>query len=238
VPTIQALDIYRGSRPADLALYARAEAAQYLRLPAATVRAWVVGRPDHTKKGGRPSSSVIQPADPQTPLLSFQNLVELHVLRSIRPVHAVQLKAVRRAVKYLKEQLHSEHPLLDRELLTAGKDLFIEQYGELVTISQDGQRALKRVRAMYLDRIDRDHHGIPIRLYPFTRSRIEQSPRVIAIDPKIRFGKPCIAGTRIPTDIIAERYEAGDSMALLAEDYGRPPQEIEEVVRYESRSAC
>ena len=40
-----------------------------------------------------------------------------------------------------------------------------------------------------------------------------------------------IAGTGIPTFIIAERYAAGDSSADLAKDYGRSQEEIEEAVR-------
>jgi uncharacterized protein (DUF433 family) len=231
-------NIYRGGDPADLPLYSLAEAAHYLRQPAATLRSWTVGRPYTTKKGMRQFDPIVPPADPEAQMLSFRNLVELHVLSSIRRVHKVELKAVRRAVKYLKDRLHSEHPLLDREMLTDGKDLFIEQYGEYVTISQDGQMALKRILKMYLDRIARDDHGIPIRLYPFTRREVERSPRLVAIDPRVRFGKPCIAGTQIPTAIIAERYEAGDGVALLAEDYGRPEEEIEEALRYESRIAA
>jgi uncharacterized protein (DUF433 family) len=230
-------NIYRGRNPVDLPLYSLAEASHYLRQPAATLRAWTVGRPYPTTKGQRHFPPVVAVADPSNLLLSFRNLVELHVLSSIRRVHKVELKAVRRAIKYLKDRFHSEHPLLDREMLTDGKDLFIEQYGELVTISQDGQMALKRILEMYLDRIDRDDHGIPIRLYPFTRKAFEKSPRLVAIDPRLNFGKPCISGTRIPTAIIAERYEAGDGIALLADDYERPPEEIEEALRYESRIA-
>jgi uncharacterized protein (DUF433 family) len=229
--------IYDGGKPSSLPLYSVAEAAHYLRLPVATVRAWAVGRDYHTESGRRRFPPTITAADPATPLLSFSNLVELHVLSSIRRTHGVRFKAVRRSIEYLEKEYRSPHPLLEREMLTDGKDLFIEQYGELVTISQNGQMALKRILGMYLDRIDRDKHGIPIRLYPFTRTQIERSPSLVAIDPKIRFGKPCLAGTRIPTAIIAERYEAGDSVALLAEDYGRPPEEIEEAVRHESRVA-
>ena len=65
--------------------------------------------------------------------------------------------------------------------------------------------AMKRVLEMYLDRIAWDDCGVPIRLYPFTRTNVERSPKLVSIDPRIRFGKPCIAGTRIPTAIIAER---------------------------------
>jgi uncharacterized protein (DUF433 family) len=59
----------------------------------------------------------------------------------------------------------------------------------------------------------------------------------VVINPRIRFGQPCIAGTRIPTAIIRERFEAGDSQEELAEDYGRRKEEIEEALRYESRAA-
>jgi uncharacterized protein (DUF433 family) len=31
-----------------------------------------------------------------------------------------------------------------------------------------------------------------------------------------------------------ERWEAGDSVAVLAEDYDRTPEEIEEALRYEA----
>ncbi len=89
----------------------------------------------------------------------------------------------------------------------------------------------------YLKRIERDQSGTPIRLFPFMRDRYEESPKFISIDPKICFGKPCISGTRIPTAIIIERYQAGDSIGLLTKDYGRNGAEIEEVIRYESRIA-
>jgi uncharacterized protein (DUF433 family) len=55
-------------------------------------------------------------------------------------------------------------------------------------------------------------------------------------DPRVQFGKPCLAGTRIPTSIIAERHGAGDSVEVLAEDYERSPQEIEAALRYERSS--
>jgi uncharacterized protein (DUF433 family) len=49
----------------------------------------------------------------------------------------------------------------------------------------------------------------------------------------IGFGKPVIAGTGISTAIIASRFNARESIAGLAEEYGRTPQEIEEAVRWE-----
>jgi uncharacterized protein (DUF433 family) len=49
----------------------------------------------------------------------------------------------------------------------------------------------------------------------------------------VSFGRPVLAGTGIPTAVIAERYKAGESMDDLADDYGRRRLEIEEAIRCE-----
>ena len=234
----QKIDIYKGKLPADIPIYTPAEAAHYIRLPVATVRSWALGRQYPTRSGDADFRPLIDIADPAGRLLSFRNLGELHVLSSIRRVHQIKMPAVRQAIDYLRKQFKSDHPLLEQEMLTDGQDLFIERYENLVTISRHGQMAMKEVLATYLKRVEWDSKGKPIRLFPFTRDRYGESPELIAIDPMIRFGKPCIRGTRIPTSIIAERHQAGDSVESLAQDYGRTAAEIEEAIRYESRIAA
>jgi uncharacterized protein (DUF433 family) len=160
-------------------------------------------------------------------------VVELHVLSAIRRKHKVQMRAVRRAIEFLRKRLNASYPLADQQMATDGKDLFIERYGRLVNISQCGQLEMKGVVDMYLSRIERDHAGLPIRLFPFTRPRIEDAPRLVALNPRVQFGRPCIAGTGIPTSIIGERYNAGDSISDLAKDYGQETLAIEEALRYE-----
>ena len=181
---------------------------------------------------------MIDLADPAGRLLSFRNLGELHVLGSIRRIHQVKMPAVRQAIDFLRKCFRSDHPLLEKKTLTDGNDLFIEHYENLVTITQHGQMAMKEVMAAYLKRVEWDAAGMPIRLFPFTRDRYAESPEMVSIDPRIRFGRPCISGTRIPTFIIAERHQAGDSIEFLAKDYGRTSEEIEEAIRYEGRSAA
>jgi uncharacterized protein (DUF433 family) len=86
---------------------------------------------------------------------------------------------------------------------------------------------------MYLNRVERDPAGIPVKLYLFTRSRQVDEPKVVAIDPFVSFGRPVLVGTGIPTAVIADRYKAGESMQALAEDYERPVCDIEEAIRCE-----
>jgi uncharacterized protein (DUF433 family) len=41
----------------------------------------------------------------------------------------------------------------------------------------------------------------------------------IAVDPQIHFGKPCVAGTRIPVQNVLELVREGISFAEITQDY-------------------
>jgi len=43
----------------------------------------------------------------------------------------------------------------------------------------------------------------------------------IDVDPKIMFGKPVIAGTRIPVEIILEKLATGETVEDILQDYPR-----------------
>ena len=218
----------------ELPSYGITEAAQYLRIPRTTIRDWVTGRYYGGIDDRRFSKPIIPLADPRARSLSFMNLIEIHVLDAIRREYSIPLEKVRMAVTYLSKQFPSRHPLADREFETDGINLFIQKFGQLINISQAGQLAMKEVLQTHLQRIERDLSGIPVRLYPFTRKRdSREEPKAVVIDPQVSFGRPVLAGTGIPTAVIAERYKAGESMDALADDYGRQRFEIEEAIRCE-----
>ncbi len=219
--------------PRELGAYGLLEAAHYLNIPASTLRSWVVGRSYPTGSGLRFFAPLIPLADQRDRLLSFVNLVEVHVLDAIRREHAVALPKVRQAIAYLRTRFPSKHPLANHRFETDGLDLFVRKYGQLINASRSGQLAMRQLLEAHLRRIERDPAGFPVRLYPFTRKRQPEEPRVVVIDPYISFGRPVLVGTGIPTATIADRYKAGESIDELAQDYGRPRLEIEEAVRCE-----
>jgi len=51
-------------------------------------------------------------------------------------------------------------------------------------------------------------------------------------------GRPVIVGAGLSTQIIAERYKAGESVHDLAKDYERDDFEIEEAIRCELDAAA
>src|SRR6266700_23099 len=92
---------------------------------------------------------------------------------------------------------------------------------------------MKEMLAAHLRRVEHDPTGLTARLYPFTRKRQPDEPKIIVIDPRVSFGRPTITGTGITTSIIAERYKAGESVDELSQDYGCEREHIEEAVRCE-----
>lgn len=221
----------------EMPSYGVQEAAHYLRIPRTTIRDWISGRHYSGKTGRRFARLIIQLPDPDKRLLSFLNLVEIHVLDAIRRKHNIPLEKVRIAVNYLAKHFPSPHPLADQDFVTDGMNLFVTKFSQLINISQAGQLAMQEILQAHLHRIERDTRGLPIRLYPFTRKRDSAEPgaepRAVVIDPHVSFGRPVLVGTGIPTSVIAERYKAGESMDDLADDYGRTRLEIEEAIRCE-----
>jgi uncharacterized protein (DUF433 family) len=175
---------------------------------------------------------VVEIADREGRFLSFHNLVELHVLVAIRRQYGVSLQNVRRAVEFMRKQLPGAHPLASHRMLTDGKDLLVRNAGQLLNVSRAGQLEMDIVSA-FLARIEHARNGAPSRLYPFTTSSIDSDSRAVVIDPRVQFGRPCLLGTGIPTDVIGERFQAGETIESLAADYGATHRQIEDAIRYE-----
>ena len=202
--------------------YTLAEAARYLKVAPATLRSWVVGRAYPKGEGVAHSHPLIGAAVKRPPTLSFWNLIEAHVLRSLRIDHGVSMDALRKALRYAEGELKIDRLLLSQELRTDAGRLLLERYGQLIDLSTSGQMALRHTFHEHLARVAWDPWKFPVRLYPF---------------PSWFFRKPiracAIVSRGISTGAIAERIDAGETAAELAADYDLTERDIEEAVLYE-----
>ncbi|MEA2165160.1 MAG: hypothetical protein QOK37_3287 [Thermoanaerobaculia bacterium] len=216
----------------DQPAYTLSEAARYLKLPAATLRSWTLGRSYPTAAKTAHFKPLIRAVNDDPTQLSFYNLIEAHVLRSLRVDHGVGIKEMRDAVRYAESSLKIARLLLHKGLCAHAGEVFLDKYGELLNLSRSGQLAMRRLLAEHLKRVEWDQHSFPIRLYPFVSSGAA-SEKPIAIDPFIAFGRPIVLRAGVSTHAIAGRLDAGESVDELAEDYGLTGTEIEEAALYE-----
>ena len=228
LPVQEALRVtkYDGKSAIDRPRYSPAAAARHLRLPVSTVRWWTLGNGPHL-----PAISI---AEPHQQLLSFRNLVEIHVLSSVmcQDRERIPLAPVRTAVAQLAEHLGSVHPLADGRMPHEGKDLLAARLATLTNATQFGEAAIASILACYLKRVRRDERGEPLCLLLFTRARPD-GPEHIMIDPAVQAGQPCVTGTQVTTALLCSRFRGGESALELAEAIHCEPEAIEEALRYE-----
>ena len=222
----------------DIPRYGIKEAARCFGMSVATLDSWVNGRTYPTSTGRKIFAPLIPLAEPG--LLSFYNLVETHILLSTRRKFLVEMPAIRRAIDYVRKTYPSPHPLLSESFLTDGKDLFVKKIEKLaeqtINLSRWGQLGFGSVLDLYLRRIERDEKGLPAKLFPIRMNWSgdigAEPPRVVVIDPAISSGRPVVNGTGVMTDIIVGRFNSGEGIESLADDYGLKVAQVEEVIRY------
>jgi uncharacterized protein (DUF433 family) len=58
----------------------------------------------------------------------------------------------------------------------------------------------------------------------------------ITMDPEVRFGKPCIAGTRVDVATVGA-VAAGESLATIQDEYGLTVEQVNAALRYATHLA-
>jgi uncharacterized protein (DUF433 family) len=163
--------------------------------------------------------------------LSYMQLIEVAVVAAARKA-GVSLHRSRATRDYISKTLKSEFPFCEYRFKTDGKSLWLE-YDQVE--GDKGKGKLLRP----------DHHGqlawgeIVGRLKEFEyeddkfviRWRVAGSSSPIIIDPRISFGAPTVDGT--PTRVIAGRWNAGESVDDIAQDFGLQKTQVRKALEFE-----
>jgi uncharacterized protein (DUF433 family) len=206
--------------------YSPIEAVRYFHVPSSTFTYWTE----------EPNQLVVL-ASQKPPLLSFKNLVELYVLEGLRKIHGVHTSRIRSAVNFLLSTEKSRHPLADYDIRTEGKNVVFYRKGKPLNASLWGQYEMEEIIGGYLRRVERDPHGMALRIFPYTKRdqlvNREQPPRTVEINPAVCFGLPVLSDSRLTTGFLASRFRGGDSVPSIAKSYGRSVAEIKEAIEWE-----
>jgi len=224
--------------PRSIPAYGLAQASHHLDISAETLQSWLLGRSYPTAAGVQFFEPLVHPAGLDPLRLSFTNLVEAQVLATVRRLHRVPLDDIRAAVRYVESRVRVPSPLANQDFLAGQHQLFIEAFGGLINVGRGGQRAMPEILRDCLERIERDEEGLARRLYPMRHRGQAPGPRVVVIDPRVSFGRPVLVGTGIPTAVLAERKQAGESIEEIAGDYGCEAPQVTQAIAWEERQAA
>jgi uncharacterized protein (DUF433 family) len=217
-------------------LYTPTEAAYYLGINAQTLGTWFFGRSYKTKEGTQLWPAVFTPADPDLRLLSFYNLAEAHVLAATRYDHKVPFWAVRQAItRVIDTYPHAaDHPLLADDFFTNGKLLFVKTINEIVNLSS--QQLPLEIMEAFLIRVLRDSIGKTYKIYPLRKG--EPDDRVISIAAGVSASRPIIDSASIPVSAIWRRFNAGEDVQFIAQDFELEVAQVERAINYVERRAA
>jgi uncharacterized protein (DUF433 family) len=174
----------------------------------------------------------------QTPgremLITFEDLISMRVIAFLRALN-YSFPRIRKAETMLRRVTGHSRPFATERIWAEKEgalDIFAEISSLLLSASRGGQLPfieLVRERLINVHGLTFDQRGIASSWTPRDG---------ILLHPRIQFGRPCIAGTRIPTGDVAGMVEAGDSAAFLAECYGLKPKHIDSALAWERELAA
>ena len=209
------------------------EAAAYLGLPNSTLHSWA-----------RPSGEATPvitcfPAPGREATLPFIGFAEAYVLSAFRRA-GVPMQRIRPAVEVLSSGIGVDHALASRRLYTDGAEVLYdyassEHDEELrgLTAVRTGQRQFAEVIRNYLKRITYGDDGWAARVHLPAYRQAE-----VIVDPRRAFGMPLVVHGGARVEDLVDRFVAGDTLGDIAEDFGVPEPEVEDVVRVATRAAA
>ena len=227
-------------------LYTVAEAARYLDVPDSTFRSWTHGyhrrSSDRAEVSGAPILTTVARTAAQGPVIPFIGLAEGLVLTALRR-SGVALQRIRPALSRLAADFGLEHALASRRLYTDGAEVLFDYADDTdhdtaravrsLVVVRNGQRVFNEVVEAYLQRVEYGQDGYP-RLIELPAYAVAK----VVVDPTRGFGQPIFrrGGARLE-DALA-MFRAGESLDTVADEYGVPPSQLEDVVRIATRPAA
>ena len=209
------------------------EAARYLEMPDSTLQRWARPADDQ-----RPIITVL-PRSGREATVPFIGFAEAYLLSAFRKAR-VPMQRIRPAVEILADRIGVEHALASRRLYTDGAEVLYDYArsradGDLLelTVVRTGQKQFSELVRDYLKRITYGDDGwaTQLRLPAYHRAEV-------VVDPKRAFGLPLVVHGGARVEDLVDRFAAGDSLADIADDFGVPAAEVEDVIRVAVRPAA
>jgi uncharacterized protein (DUF433 family) len=208
------------------------EAVGYLGIPRSTLQHWA------RDGDGEPLITTFE-ASGREATVPFIGFAEAYVLSAFRKA-GVPIQRIRPAIEALTSTIGVEHALASQKLYTDGAEVLFDyatkrREDELLelTVVRTGQRQFTEVVRDYLKRIKYGNDGWAEQV----RLPIYEHVDVV-VDPQRAFGLPNVVHGGARVEDLVDRFQAGDSIADIANDFGVATDEVEDVIRVATRAAA
>jgi uncharacterized protein (DUF433 family) len=220
-----------------MGVYTVPEAARLTGVPAPTIRRWVTGY-TFTRNGIAHASpplweSQIAPID-NAVALGFRDLLEVRFVQFFR-AHGVGWRAIKLAAECASEIIKDSHPFSTKRFKTDGRSIFAEiaqATGEdsLLDLSKRQYELKSFVEPYLFQGLEFADMGIAaVRWWPLGKNRR------VTVDPERAFGQPICSPESVPTAVLAQAYEAEQSVDAVARWFLVHPKSVSDAVEFENK---
>jgi uncharacterized protein (DUF433 family) len=212
----------------DRPLYSMSQVDRLLVLPPGTARRWI----DGYERRGRFYHPVIRIEPTGSDIVTWGELVEARFLAEYR-MRGAPIVRMRPAILELRREF-GRYPLAHARPLIDGRELVLrvqESVGLdralLMVVVRSGQLTLADPASHFVRSVEfgDDEDRTIERIHPL------RDDRAVTVDPLRQFGEPVVRS--VPTAVIAELFDAGDTAESIAELYELDRDDIEAALRYE-----
>ena len=148
--------------------------------------------------------------------LSYLQLIEVAVVATFRKL-GLSLQCIRKARQYLAQRFNSEYPFAEFRFKTEGFHVLmdLQQVEEdtnmrLIVADKAGQLAWEQMMEDRLLEFDYEYELV-------LKWHLAGRQSLVMIDPRVAFGAPTVSG--LPTWILKGRYQAGESVDDIMQDF-------------------
>lgn len=218
-------------------IYTISEASRLTRVPARTIRRWLLGY--HYSRAGavRTSPAVLLPELPMldgVPALGFLDLQEVRFVDAFL-AHGVSWRTLRLTEERARAELALSHPLSTGRFWTDGRNLLLDvaegaRDSALLNLVKN-QLELRRIVQPFLSRLEfaKDQ---AIRWWPMGRRRH------VVVDPLRNFGQPVVSKEGVPTAILSRALHVEKSVERVARWFQVSRVSVKHAAEFEARLAA
>lgn len=210
-------------------VYGMAQVDAALGLRTGTARRWI----DGYERGGRTYTPIVRLETTGDDLVTWGEFVETRALAEYRDVERVPIIRLRPVVDRLREEYGWMYPLAHaRPWLEPDGNELVARIQEEVGLERplqffvyrSGQLTLAPPAKRFVESVE----------FGDVAERIRPDAELdVFIDPVRQFGAPVVRS--VPTEVIVEQYEAGDSPETIAALYELDQRLVHHAIRYELR---
>ncbi|MFN0071549.1 MAG: DUF433 domain-containing protein, partial [Chloroflexota bacterium] len=154
-------------------------------------------------------------------------LIEIVAIGALRAA-GFSVRSIRQIVTNCEEIFQLPHPLASLKFKVGGGDVFVQAGNELVEVGRRKRMiAWNEFLSPFLNNLDYEF-DIARRWWP------RGHEAYVVVDPEYGFGLPVIVGSGVRTEIVRERFTAGDSREQIADDFNLSALEVDHALRFET----